>query len=105
MKVVAVIQNAMKQFSGEKGYDKPMQPTTPPQVYLRAVPTTSGDGLAIEASLTEDFKNPERLVKVAAMAEGRLAVKRYSTANRIKSVTSAVAFGSKGGRILDIHTL
>ena len=86
MKVVAVIQNAMKQFSGEKGYDKPMQPTTPPQVYLRAVPTTSGDGLAIEASLTEDFKNPERLA---------LAVKRYGY-ERINKTAPAISLDSNG---------
>lgn len=72
------------------------KPTLPEKVYLRAVNTQSGDGIAIEASLNSDFYGAERVAKVGTIgANGALAVKRYGY-ERINKTAPAISLDSNG---------
>ena len=84
-------------LGGYSGSGSKPKPSLPAQVFLRAVRTQSGDGIAIEASLNSDFSGAERLAKVGTIGpNGTLAVKRYGTGDRIEQTAAAVSLDGDG---------
>lgn len=67
-----------------------------PTLFLRAVSTQSGDGLAIEVADNANFSGARRVVKVGTIGQnGQLALKRYPASHAGIHVSST-------GKIKDI---